>query len=72
MNMSKKPATLLNSIHKTFDGKVIDAATLSAAFILNGLAVMQDAKMDHPKARVIDFVRSVDMNDIHSFTPSQH
>jgi len=62
---------LMGAIHKAFDGQVIDAAALSAAFILNGLAIMQDAKMDHPKERAIDLVRSVDLNDIHPYTPSK-
>lgn len=61
---------LMGAIHATFDGQVIDAAALSAAFILTGLAVMKDARMDHPKERVIDFVRDVDMGSIYSFKPS--
>ena len=63
---------LMGAIHKAFDGQVIDAAALSAAFILNGLAVMRDAQMDHPKERVIDFVRDVDMGSIYSFEPSRN
>lgn len=63
---------LMGAIHKAFDGQVIDAAALTAAFILNGLAVMRDAEMDHPKERVIDLVRNVNIDDIHPFTPSKH
>ena len=63
---------LMAAIHHAFDGQVIDAAALSAAFILNGLAVMKDAQMDHPKERVIDLVRGVDMGSIHNFTPTRN
>lgn len=63
---------LMGAIHKAFEGQVIDAAALSAAFILNGLAVMKDAQMDHPKERVLDFVRDVDMASIHHFTPTRN
>lgn len=63
---------LMGAIHKAFEGQVIDAAALSAAFILNGLAVMKDAQMDHPKERVLDFVRDVDMASIHHFTQTRN
>ena len=63
---------LMGAIHKAFDGQVIDAGVLSAAFILNGLAVMKDAQMDYPKERVIDLVRSVEMGSLHPFAPTRN
>jgi hypothetical protein len=63
---------LMVAIHEAFDGQVIDAATLSAAFVLNGLAVMKDAQMDYPKERIIDFVGAVDMDNIHPFRPTRN
>ena len=63
---------LLISIHKAFDGQVLDAGALSAAFILSGLGVMKAGHMSDIKERVVDFVREVDLDEIHPFDPSRH
>lgn len=69
-NLHDLTDVLMGAIHKAFDGQVVDAAALSAAFILNGLAIMKDAQMTFPKERAIDLIRGSNMDDIHSFKPS--
>lgn len=62
---------LMAAVHTSFDGKTVDAATLSAAFLLNGLAVLKDAQFDSIKERAHDLIDGVDLEHIHNFTPQQ-
>ncbi len=49
-------------------GQTLDAATLGFTFVLNGMAVLQDAGLDSLKARLYGFIDAVDLADIHKFT----
>lgn len=62
---------VMGSIHKSFDGKTLDAATLGFTLVLIGLGTLKDAKFDHVKERVKDFIDAIDLNEIRPFDPHQ-
>lgn len=58
---------VMSAIHTSFDGKTLDAATLGFTLVLNGMAVLKDAKFDHIKERLKDFIDATDVNLISGF-----
>lgn len=60
---------VMSAIHTAFNGKTLDAATLGFTLVLNGMAVLKDAKFDHIKERLKDFIDAADLNEIAGFEP---
>ncbi|WP_404667005.1 hypothetical protein [Roseateles asaccharophilus] len=60
---------VMGAIHQSFDGRTLDAATLGFTLVLLGIGVLKDAKFDHIKERVKDFIDVIDLKEIRPFTP---
>jgi hypothetical protein len=64
---------VMASLHSSFDGRTLDAATVAFALSACGMGVLRDCGFDHVNERASEFAKEVDVDhDINRFDPSQH